>query len=544
MLGELSTTRRVRLHARIGAALEQRNGERPERAAEIAFHYGEAASMSEEHAAKAVQYLVAAAEHAESQFAWGEAARLYGNVLAIADDDPEALREHDPPWLQMALARSAQFAGDYRTAWRAIRVAAAAFEERSDAEGYVAIAATVAGQGIWYPIREMAELLQRGLVLAGDDPGPAIPILSALISGSFRGVVTDRLREDYASRLRALVAATPNPDAEFFLSQMYTVDDLLAGHLSPALDRLRQTYSLANTSYFARSLNNALFQWPLMMAGKVSEASDLYRIQLRAATTRNDQFMRENAAAYLSSTLLLRGRIGEYAQLDEQERASASYVWAGNRCHWAIACGDTSAALAFLPSLGPLRRIPTQRLDARALGASVLWYAGRFDDARNEWRLGENEATNDAPELLQLHASLIGMGWLVGYLDEAGPELVEEEQAEKIRANFRPGGPWAEDFILVPNPPICMLRLGAHWLVTGGEIEAGKARYQRSQAWCQAEGLPLEEGRSWLGLAQVAEIESDTARALECLDRAEPIFEGLGARYFAGRVRDQRTRLT
>ena len=134
-------------------------------------------------------------------------------------------------------------------------------------------------------------------------------------------------------------------------------------------------------------------------------------------------------------------------------------------------------------------------------------------------------------------------GWVVGYLDEAGPALVETNQALLIRGNFRDGGIW-EDFFVAPNPPICMLRLGAHWLVTGGEVEAGKARYQRSLNWCREQKLPLEEGRSLLGLAEVAELEGDLATAREYLGQARRVFERIDARYFVGRVDSREGRLS
>ncbi|MCH8066798.1 MAG: protein kinase, partial [Chloroflexi bacterium] len=57
LLAELSTTRRVRLHGRIGEALEKRYGDRAdERASALAGHFVEAAMLTPRHTEKAVRY--------------------------------------------------------------------------------------------------------------------------------------------------------------------------------------------------------------------------------------------------------------------------------------------------------------------------------------------------------------------------------------------------------------------------------------------------------------------------------------------------------
>ena len=57
LLDELSATRRVRLHGRIGEALEQRWGDlADERATRLARHFVESATLTERHAEKAFHY--------------------------------------------------------------------------------------------------------------------------------------------------------------------------------------------------------------------------------------------------------------------------------------------------------------------------------------------------------------------------------------------------------------------------------------------------------------------------------------------------------
>ncbi|HET8647309.1 MAG TPA: AAA family ATPase, partial [Vicinamibacteria bacterium] len=67
LLGELSTTRRVRLHGQVAEALERLYSERAERhAAELARHFVESATLTRGHAGKGVRYSKLAAEQAEA----------------------------------------------------------------------------------------------------------------------------------------------------------------------------------------------------------------------------------------------------------------------------------------------------------------------------------------------------------------------------------------------------------------------------------------------------------------------------------------------
>ncbi len=93
LLGELSATRRVRLHGQVGEALERRWGDRAdEYASRLALHFGESATLTPSHEEKARRYALAAARQAEAQFAWAEAARLYEAATDGVDNpDPATL---------------------------------------------------------------------------------------------------------------------------------------------------------------------------------------------------------------------------------------------------------------------------------------------------------------------------------------------------------------------------------------------------------------------------------------------------------------------
>ncbi len=85
---ELSTTRRVRLHRRIGEALEQLYGQtKGPHLAELAYHFFQAAPGGDID--KAIHYAVSAAERATSLLAYEEAAGHYERALEALE-----LKEH------------------------------------------------------------------------------------------------------------------------------------------------------------------------------------------------------------------------------------------------------------------------------------------------------------------------------------------------------------------------------------------------------------------------------------------------------------------
>ena len=83
---ELSLTRRVRLHQRIGEALERITGGTPDgpHLAELAHHFAQAAVAG--HAAKAVDYGRRAARHSATLAAYEEGVRHLTVVLEVAED--------------------------------------------------------------------------------------------------------------------------------------------------------------------------------------------------------------------------------------------------------------------------------------------------------------------------------------------------------------------------------------------------------------------------------------------------------------------------
>jgi predicted ATPase len=86
LLEELSTTRKVRMHGQIAEVIEQRYGDRAdEQAVRLARHFMESSTLNDSHAERAYRYSRLAAEQAEAQAAWDEAARLWGQAVSVAE---------------------------------------------------------------------------------------------------------------------------------------------------------------------------------------------------------------------------------------------------------------------------------------------------------------------------------------------------------------------------------------------------------------------------------------------------------------------------
>ena len=87
LAGELNTTRRVRLHARIAEALEQSYGlEAEAHASELSFHFGEAASLLGSQ--KLISYSILAGEQALATYAHEDALAYFQKGLSAKEGQP------------------------------------------------------------------------------------------------------------------------------------------------------------------------------------------------------------------------------------------------------------------------------------------------------------------------------------------------------------------------------------------------------------------------------------------------------------------------
>ena len=162
----LSASRRLRLHKRVGDALERAYAGRLEhRLGELAHHFLEAAPAGD--AERGVRYAIAAAEHAGGRLAYEEAARMYERALDALELVPvNGARRCD---LLLALGEAHHRAGAHRRANAAFRQAAALARELRSAERLARAALGYGGPRGSFGVvdQELVTLLEEALVTLG-----------------------------------------------------------------------------------------------------------------------------------------------------------------------------------------------------------------------------------------------------------------------------------------------------------------------------------------------------------------------------------------
>ncbi|MCV7436618.1 AAA family ATPase [Mycobacterium seoulense] len=120
LLAELPSVRRMRLHQRIAATLENEPGPDDERLAELAYHYFECAWAG--NAAKAVFYCRRAADQAMARLAYEGAADLYDRALHALEEIDDELPDRDNQTAELLIARCEALlaAGDVTSAASAV----------------------------------------------------------------------------------------------------------------------------------------------------------------------------------------------------------------------------------------------------------------------------------------------------------------------------------------------------------------------------------------------------------------------------------------
>ena len=237
LLDEVRTSERVRLHGRIADALERLHGDRAvDYAAEIARHFAESATLSGEHGRRALHYSSLAAEQAEAQFAWDEAARHYEDCLAMLSEggtrpggDEAALHEHDDlrdgdeAALCEAVGRCEMLAGQYDAGWRNLRQAIALFRERGDGIGEARAVLLIPGFGI-----PTAEEVVRVVDAALDSLGAGAPHLRARLLAARASTELDG---DQEAADEAVVLATAHGFDDVLATLLHHQAQRSFGHL-------------------------------------------------------------------------------------------------------------------------------------------------------------------------------------------------------------------------------------------------------------------------------------------------------------------------
>ncbi len=173
---ELTVARRVRLHGRVADALEAGSARRDDRyLAELAHHLFQAAPGGD--ARRAVRAARAAAQRADAQLAWEEAAAHYERALQALEleDAGDASAGSLRGELLEGLGEARMRSGERDAGRVAFRAAAVPAAERGDADALARAALGFGGVGVqvFAPDEETVALLERALAACSDGGDPA-----------------------------------------------------------------------------------------------------------------------------------------------------------------------------------------------------------------------------------------------------------------------------------------------------------------------------------------------------------------------------------
>ena len=522
--GELSTTRRVRLHGRIGEALEKRYGDRAdERSAALAGHFVEAAMLTPRHAEKAVHYSKLAAEQAEAQSAWDVAARHYEHCLTLVTEAEDKLGE-DEAVLLTQLGKCARNAGEYRTAWRSLMRAITLYRVRRDA---ISLAlTTLEAVMVYAPHSRRAELAEAALAgLEGSDP-----YLEARLLLSIARFDPDK-RATVLRRVSELVAHHHFPDVEAHL----LMSESFAATPTDAVKMLKEAFERFAKEGLTRDAANALYVKGFTSdgQGRLDDAISACREAYEYARQHHHRFYEENAAAHLSAHFLARCDFAVFDALMEERAGDTSFVTATMRAWRAELAGDLERAVALLPDPALAAGNPEGLARIHATRARVLLNAGDKAGARDEYsRFQEVLQSVSGPAYRRFDGVVVSLEGLA--LDDA-LVLADEKfiKAAESFVRFYEGQPARSPYYRARGS---IDRLGAVVYLLRGFVDDAERSLQTGLDWAEEERCPVEAGRCLQGLAEVAERRGNMAEALQYIGRAGELFQEHGAKLYLDRV--------
>jgi DNA-binding SARP family transcriptional activator/tetratricopeptide (TPR) repeat protein len=208
---DLSASTRLRLHRAVGETLEALTAANTEsRAAELAHHYNQCASLAPE---KAIEYAQRAGDLAASQLGYEEAARHYANAVRLLDEMKvgEERRKCD---LLLALGDVLSRAGSEIEAKLALERAAGIAERAGWPDRLARAALGYGGRFIWARASSdpaLVPLLERALVAVGENDSPERVALLARLSFAVRDEPSSARRIRLASEALAMARRIGDP---------------------------------------------------------------------------------------------------------------------------------------------------------------------------------------------------------------------------------------------------------------------------------------------------------------------------------------------
>ncbi len=520
LLGELTTTRKVRLHAQVGEALEKRWGARADQyASRLAPHFLEAATLNAGLAKKAVHYSKLAAEQAEAQTAWDEAARHYEACLSLvtAEGASEKSLEADEAALLKSLGRCQVNAGVFRPAWRSLMRAITLCRERGDWSG--AAEAALLSERVPAPGPRHVEVVTAAL----DAPGERDPHAEALLYASRANHGVFSLERDQDIAQAALLAdAHGFTDVSAALLHVRAVLAAERGEPEHA-QRLRREaaglfrsigdHSRAAGEEFDRAL-------ALLFLGCLDEGEEAFAASLKLATETHNRYVVWNNLGFAAVIAFLRCDFDQAR--DMVTEATGSFLRQNMLTCIAELKGEFGGIDDILPPVEMTGGLAWMRLEVHGTRARVLWEAGEAERARAEYEAW-SEAAREARE---------GPGGIVN-VEAIGHCLAAIGEEEIIRRVYESG---------TSRPQVHFGYFGSMDCFRGqlalrlGLVDEAERWFQAGVEVCERERCPVEVGRNLQGLAEVAKRRGNRGEALACLDRAAGLFQKHGARLYLDQI--------
>ena len=205
LLTELSTTRRIRLHGQIGAALEDHYGDRADqRASQLAQHFVESATLAQVNTTKAIRYSDLAAAQAEAQMAWSQAATHYEDCLALLATSAEAETAEEARILERLGVCYLPSILDRANSWESLQRAIDLYGETKNWDGMARATVTAASRTLFLSDDQILPLINHALAQS-DTLGPRLEAHLLVL----RAVRTDDLAQGQRDADRANELATP-----------------------------------------------------------------------------------------------------------------------------------------------------------------------------------------------------------------------------------------------------------------------------------------------------------------------------------------------
>lgn len=539
LLGELSTTRRVRLHGQVGEALEKRLGDRADEfASRLANHFSESATLTDSHADKALRYLEVAANSAEERFAWAAAALCYERRILLAREAGRPLGPLEEGDQLVAASRCHIGALEFRAAWRSMRRALSLFEEVQEGQRYAhaVAAAMLYPSPTLPPAARRLELLEQALryVDPTDSETKALLWLAKAEANFYLGdyAGTRALLDDVAevsqlsgspliagefARMQSACSRQEGGDAEVTFAQYESAAQTLlqAGYPSRAAEALYflGTDTLNGTGELGRA------------ARTLEELSEIGRRAGLSAWIADSK-------AKLLGIAVFRGSHDRVASIVADPPPDLTFVWGMYLAYYDVLMGRADRLERDLPTPDAAGNIPWMTAQIHACRAECYWLAG--DEGRTK---AESQALHALVprvegafrESAQLASAYI-TEVLLGEQPDPDGTLAVTDLTPVMASSM---------YVWMSNIP----RILGEIAMARHDLESARAFLDRALAWSVSENCDAEAGRCLLALADLEIVRGNEAAAVSHLDNAAQRFRDYGAAAFVDRAINRKLEL-